>query len=304
MFFVTFEYSGAVQAGVLNKEKTKVIPLREAEEFYFGTTNLVGSLLELIRKGDLFLDTIKEIMDYVERADDCPFLLDLEKVTLKAPIPRPEKNIFCLGKNYREHALEFDKTGNPDLAIPKHPVIFTKSVSAVTHPGDAILSHQDITSMLDYEAELAVVIGKTGYNISKENAMEYVFGFTILNDVTARDLQQKHLQWHRGKSLDTFAPMGPYLVHKSALPHFDNLHITSKINGELRQNANTNQLMFDIPTIISTLSEGMTLDPGDIIATGTPAGVGMGFNPPKFLQPGDVVEIEISGIGVLKNTVK
>ncbi|MBT2661647.1 fumarylacetoacetate hydrolase family protein [Bacillus sp. ISL-45] len=303
MFFVTFEYNGLTKAGVLTKDHSKIIALGTAEEYFFGTNKLDVSLLEIVKHGEELIGKINEIISNVDTNDNYPFLLQLEEVTLKAPIPRPEKDIFCLGKNYKEHALEFEKTKDESIAVPKYPVIFSKSVTSVNHPGEAIFSHQGITTELDYEAELAVVIGKRGTNIPKENVMDHIFGFTIINDVTARDLQKKHSQWYRGKSLDTFAPMGPYLVHKSSVPNYDNLDIKCTVNGEIRQNSNTSKLIFDIPTTVSVLSDGMTLEAGDIIATGTPSGVGMGFNPPKFLQPGDSVEVEISGIGILRNTV-
>ncbi|MCZ2846196.1 MAG: fumarylacetoacetate hydrolase family protein [Candidatus Bathyarchaeota archaeon] len=303
MFFVTYEYNKSTNSGVLTEDKTSIIPLGTAEEYYLGTNELNLSLLEIIKKGDRLVNKVSEIISKVENDQSCPFLIGIEEVSLKAPIPRPEKNIFCLGKNYKEHALEFEQTSDEEIAIPKYPVIFSKAVTSVTHPGEPIFSHRDITQAVDYEAELAVVIGKSGSNITKENFMDHIFGFTIINDITARDLQKKHSQWHKGKSLDTFAPMGPYLVHKSAVPNFDNLDIKCTVNGEIRQHSNTSKLIFDIPTTISILSEGMTLDPGDIIATGTPAGVGMGFNPPRYLQPGDTVEVEISGLGVLKNRV-
>lgn len=301
MYFVTYEQNGVENIGVLTQDKTKVISLAAAEQYYFGTKELDITLLELIQNGTL--NKVNKIISKIEEDSNSAFLLILEEVKLKAPIPRPAKNIFCLGKNYKEHALEFEKTTNEEFAVPKHPVIFSKVVTSVIGPGDCIHSHKEITNELDYEAELGVVIGKTGTNISKDEAVEFIFGFTIINDITARDLQKTHAQWHRGKSLDTFAPMGPYLVHKSSVPDFENLDIKSRVNGELRQNANTSQLIFDIPTTISILSEGMTLEAGDIIATGTPAGVGIGFDPPKYLQPGDEVEIEITNLGILKNKV-
>lgn len=303
MYFVTYELSGKSYTGILSHNENKIIPLSTAEHHYFGTSELEGALLDLIKRGTSFLDKVKDIVSIVEEDNNCPFLLHVNEVKLKAPIPRPDKNIFCLGKNYKEHALEFEKTEDENIAVPKHPVIFTKAVTSVIGTDEAICSHNNVTAEVDYEAELGVVIGKKGINISKEEAIDYIFGFTIINDITARDLQKKHAQWHRGKSLDTFAPMGPYLVHKSAVPNFESLEVTCKVNGEIRQKANTSQLIFDIPTTISILSEGLTLEPGDIIATGTPAGVGMGFTPPKFLKAGDEVEVEITNLGVLKNKV-
>jgi 2-keto-4-pentenoate hydratase/2-oxohepta-3-ene-1,7-dioic acid hydratase in catechol pathway len=220
-----------------------------------------------------------------------------------APIPQPRRNIICLGKNYREHAREMAKKLNTDDAIPEHPIFFTKATTTVIGHGDAIPSHREITQKLDYEAELAIIIGKGGKNISRAQAMEHVFGYTAMNDVSARDLQGKHLQWYRGKSLDGFAPMGPVVVHRSVMPDPENIMIECRVNGELRQQATLADLIFDIPTIIETLSAGASLLAGDIIATGTPAGVGMGFNPSRFLQTGDEVMISITGVGQLVNHV-
>lgn len=290
MYFVNYEKNGASEIGVLTQDQQKIVPLP-------------GTMLEFIKAGDEAIARAGELLKKAEAEADFPFVT-LSEVKILAPIPRPAKNIFCIGKNYREHAMEFDKTSDPNIAIPKFPVIFTKAVTTVIGPNDEIDSHSNVTSELDYEVELAVIIGKKGTHIPKEAAMDYVFGFTIINDVTARDLQKKHNQWFRGKSLDTFAPMGPYLVHKSSVERPDDLGISLKVNGELRQNANTRDLMFDIPTLIATISDGLTLEPGDIIATGTPAGVAMGFNPPKFLKPGDEMELSITGLGVLRNKVK
>jgi 2-keto-4-pentenoate hydratase/2-oxohepta-3-ene-1,7-dioic acid hydratase in catechol pathway len=231
----------------------------------------------------------------------------LTDATVFAPIDQPRRNIFCVGKNYHDHAEEFSKSGFDKSAqagehIPEAPVVFTKPTSAVIGPGAMIPRHADVTQQLDYEAEIGVVIGKAGRGITKADALKHVFGYTIINDVTARDLQKLHRQWFLGKSLDGFCPMGPYLV---TADEFDaaNIDIRCWVNGELRQESNSKRLIFDIPTLIETLSAGIELQPGDVIATGTPAGVGIGFNPPKFLQSGDVVRIEIPRIGVLENEV-
>lgn len=302
MYFLTYELNDAPAIGLLTADKGHVIPLTAAERHYFGETTLPTSMLLLIQQGESAVQRIKTLAGKVAMDKDCPLLIPLNSVRILAPIPRPTKNIFCIGRNYAEHAMESDKNADPNVLIPKHPVIFTKAPTTVIGPGDSINSHSRITSALDYEVELAVIIGKRASYVSKAEAMDYVFGYTILNDITGRDLQKQHMQWFRGKSLDTSAPMGPYLVHKSAISP-DNLAVTSKVNGELRQNANTSSFIFDIPTLISTISAGITLEPGDIIATGTPAGVGAYMNPPKFLKPGDVVELSITGLGVLKNTV-
>jgi 2-keto-4-pentenoate hydratase/2-oxohepta-3-ene-1,7-dioic acid hydratase in catechol pathway len=188
--------------------------------------------------------------------------------------------------------------------LPKHPVVFSKPPTAVIGPEAEIDSHPGVTEQLDYEGELAVVIGKKAKSVKKERAFDYVFGYTIVNDVTARDKQRIHGQWLLGKSFDTFCPMGPVLMHKSGLQNPQDLQIETRVNGEVRLSSYTSLMIFDIPTLIATITAGTTLEPGDIIATGTPSGVGKGFKPPRFLKPGDVVEVEIEGIGVLRNRVR
>ena len=230
--------------------------------------------------------------------------LALGDVKLAAPIPVPRRNIFCVGKNYGEHVREFSNSGfeagaRKDQAIDEYPAIFSKGPNTVVGPTDNVQLHASITSSVDYEAELAVIIGKPGRNIAKQDAYGHIFGYTIV-DVTARDRQKNHKQWFIGKTLDTFCPMGPWITTSDEVDP-ENLDVKCWVNGELRQNANTSDLIFDIPTLIATMSEGMALVPGDIIATGTPAGVGIGFNPPKFLKSGDVVAIEISGLGRIEN---
>jgi 2-keto-4-pentenoate hydratase/2-oxohepta-3-ene-1,7-dioic acid hydratase in catechol pathway len=232
--------------------------------------------------------------------------IPLAQVTLEAPLPRPRRNIFCVGKNYHEHAHEFARSGFDSSAasgaVPDAPIIFSKVPECVTGPSTPILIDPRASEAVDYEAELAVVIGKGGRGIAREDALKHVFGYTIVNDVTARDLQGRHKQWLIGKSQDSFCPMGPWLVSADEIDLADT-SVRCWVNGELRQDANTKALIFDVPTLIETLSKGLTLLPGDIIATGTPAGVGIGFNPPKYLRAGDVVRIEIAGIGVLENPV-
>lgn len=227
---------------------------------------------------------------------------------LRAPLPRPARNILCVGKNYFEHAHEFTRSGFDNAtatadAVPTHPIIFTKAPETVIADGEPILFPRGISHCIDYEAELAVVIGKPGKGIAREAAYGHVFGYTIVNDVTARDLQQRHKQWFLGKSLDSFCPMGPWIVTADEVDPA-NLAVSCRVNGELRQDANTRDLIFDIPTLIATISAGMTLRPGDVVATGTPAGVGIGFTPPKYLRPGDEVAIEIGSIGRLVNRVQ
>ncbi|BFG80844.1 fumarylacetoacetate hydrolase family protein [Paraburkholderia terrae] len=228
----------------------------------------------------------------------------LDKVKLLAPIV-PRRNVFCVGKNYREHAKEFAGSGYEAGAvkgaeIDEYPAVFSKPPTTIVGPGDDVQLHAHVTTSVDYEAELAVVIGKGGRDIRAEDALQHVWGYTIVNDVTARDRQRHHKQWFLGKSLDTFCPMGPWITTADQVKS-DDLDVKCWVNGELRQNANSRDLIFSIPSLIATISAGLELHPGDVIATGTPAGVGIGFNPPWFLKAGDEVKIEIGGLGTLTN---
>jgi len=229
----------------------------------------------------------------------------LDSVKLLAPVPRPRRNIFCVGRNYHAHAKELSgsvfKANNADPAA--WPIVFTKVPETVIAHGEDVILPVGITEQIDYEAELAIVIGKGGKNISKAEAMNHVWGYTIVNDVTARDVQMRHQQWDLGKSFDTFCPMGPWLITADAFDATDT-RVRCWVNDELRQDGQTRDLIFDLPTLIETCSRGITLYPGDIIATGTPAGVGMGFNPPRYLKSGDRVRIQIDGIGTLENTFR
>lgn len=256
---------------------------------------------------------VKEMFDAIERIDEIRAsgggdaqARPLTEVKLLAPIPAPRRNIFCVGKNYRDHAREFSNSGYEAGAvkgaeIDSYPAVFTKPENTVVGPNDVVQLHAHITSSVDYEAELALVIGKEGRDIRPEHAYDHIFGYTIVNDVTARDRQRNHKQWFLGKALDTFCPMGPWIATGDELDP-ENLDVKCWVNGELRQNANTRDLIFDIPTLVATISAGLTLKPGDVIATGTPAGVGLGFSPPKFLRAGDRVSISISHLGTLTNT--
>jgi 2-keto-4-pentenoate hydratase/2-oxohepta-3-ene-1,7-dioic acid hydratase in catechol pathway len=231
--------------------------------------------------------------------------LALDEVRLLAPIA-PRKNIVAVGRNYRDHAAEFSASGfdaSEKQVIPDHPVIFTKAPTSVVGPDDPIVLANDPTGTTDYEGEMAIVIGKPGKGISEEEALDHVFGWTIVNDVTARDLQKRHVQWFVGKSPDTFCPMGPWIVTIDELPVIEESWMRTKVNGEMRQEAPISALIFGVRTLIATLSQVMTLEPGDIIATGTGLGVGIGFDPPRYLESGDVVEISIDGIGTLRNPV-
>jgi 2-keto-4-pentenoate hydratase/2-oxohepta-3-ene-1,7-dioic acid hydratase in catechol pathway len=231
----------------------------------------------------------------------------LAQVRLRAPLPRPRRNIFCVGKNYYDHAHEFSKSGFDSSAaagtIPKAPIIFSKVPESVCAHGDPILMDPSVSTSLDYEVELGVIIGRGGRGIRKEDALDHVWGYTVINDATARDLQGLHSQWLIGKSQDTFCPMGPCAVTADEF-RLDDAFVRTWINDELRQDSNTKLLIFDVPTIIETLAAGITLIPGDVIATGTPAGVGIGFDPPVYLKAGDVVRMEIEHIGVLENRVE
>jgi 2-keto-4-pentenoate hydratase/2-oxohepta-3-ene-1,7-dioic acid hydratase in catechol pathway len=233
--------------------------------------------------------------------------IPLREVTLDAPIPLPRRNIFCVGKNYREHAKEFATSGFDSSAaqgaVPLHPIVFSKVPECVVADRTPVSFDKKVSSAIDYEAELAVIIGTGGRGIAKADALDHVWGYTIINDVTARDLQGRHSQWLIGKSLDTFGPMGPWAVTRDEID-LSKTHVRCWINGELRQNQNTSDLIFDVPTLIETISAGITLMSGDIIATGTPAGVGIGFSPPKYLIAGDVMRIEITGIGFLENQLQ
>ncbi|OGB00221.1 MAG: hydrolase [Burkholderiales bacterium RIFCSPHIGHO2_12_FULL_61_11] len=249
------------------------------------------------------------IIERLARGEALPPLLPalaLADVKLTAPLPKPRRNIFCVGKNYFAHAREFSGSGFDSSAqagedIPADPIFFTKVPESVVGPGAAI-EMPAVSSAIDYEAELTVIIGRGGKGITAKDAMAHVWGYTIINDVTARDWQSRHKQWHLGKSFDTFCPMGPWLVSADECDGTKTA-VRCYVNGELRQNASTADLIFDIPKLIETLSAGITLYPGDVIATGTPVGVGIGFKPPKYLKAGDVVRVEIDGIGSLENPV-
>jgi 2-keto-4-pentenoate hydratase/2-oxohepta-3-ene-1,7-dioic acid hydratase in catechol pathway len=227
-------------------------------------------------------------------------------VRLLAPFPRPARNIFCVGKNYHEHAKEFHASGfdsTSTSAVPDLPIVFTKAPSSVSGPGDPIPAWLDETNSVDYEGELCVVIAPGGRAIAKAHAMSHVFGYTIVNDVTARTLQSAHKQWFLGKSIDGFCPMGPCVVTADEIVDPAALRLVTRVNGEVRQDASVRDLIFDISTLIETISRRITLEPADLIATGTPVGVGIGFTPPKFLRSGDRVDVTIEPIGTLTNPV-
>ena len=231
----------------------------------------------------------------------------MSEVELLAPIPDPRRNIFCVGKNYYAHAKEFNDSGfdsSTKEEVPSVPVIFTKATTSVIGPNAPILSAMDPTDSVDYECELCFVISKKAHKVTNADCFDYIFGYTILNDVTARYLQQRHNQWFLGKSLDSFAPMGPSIVTSDEVGDITAATISTTVNGEVRQQAKIADLIFDIPTLMETLTATMTLLPGDIIATGTPVGVGLGFKPPKFLKAGDTVSVAVDSIGTLTNPVQ
>lgn len=295
MKFLTLE---AGQLGVLLEDT--VVDIAEAERTLSSPLD-IASVQALVAAGDAVAAEVWALAQRAQAANIAcrPFT----EVRPQAPIPEPLRNILCLGKNYVEHAQEVGAKMRQSTRPPEDPIIFTKATTAVASPGDPIPAYQELTQKLDYEAELALVIGKGGRDISEADAWDHVFGYTAINDVSARDLQKKHFQWFRAKSLDGFAPMGPVLVHHSAMPAPGDISVKCFVNGELRQSETFDRLIFDVPRIIATLSSGMTLLPGDIIATGTPAGVGMGFTPPKYLQPGDEVVVDVTGVGELRNPV-
>jgi 2-keto-4-pentenoate hydratase/2-oxohepta-3-ene-1,7-dioic acid hydratase in catechol pathway len=297
MKFATFRMDGRRMIGLVDAEAGTVEPL----ESILGEP--VADMTDLIRRYDDLKARIGQGIGQHGKA------IDLSDVEIEAPIPRPARNVMCVGKNYFDHAHEFSRSGfdsssrDKSDAIPEVPIIFTKVPESVIADGQDIVHPGGVSNSIDYEAELTVVIGKGGKGITKEQAYGHVWGYTIINDVTARDVQGRHKQWFLGKSFDTFCPMGPWIVTADELDPAS-LAVRCWVNDELRQDANTRDLIFDIPTLIETISAGITLQPGDVIATGTPAGVGIGFDPPKYLNRGDRVTIEIEGIGRLVNTLR
>ncbi len=292
MRFVSFKKNNNVAIGALVANKNTVVDLTKS-----GLPADLTSLIEMGEKG----------LRMAEKAIENGAQIAMTELKILAPFPCPRRNVMCVGKNYFEHSKEFEKSGFDSTSggqtVPDAPVIFTKATTSVTGPGEPIPASSDPSDSTDYEGELGVVIGRSGRNISKAEAFDYIFGYTIINDVTARNLQQRHKQWFLGKSLDGFCPMGPLLVTADEIDDVTSLNVRTRVNSELRQDACVKDLIFDIPTIIETLSSLFTLVPGDIIATGTPAGVGIGFKPPKFLKPGDLVTIEIDQLGILENPV-
>lgn len=292
MKFITFIENAEEKIGIITKDNERVVDINKVlgEEFY--------DMTEFIWNNEEYME---KLIDIYEKNENSHY--KLEDVLVISPVPRPATDILCVGLNYSDHVKESQSVQDPDKKI-EVPVFFTKRVLKAIGDGEIIQKHEGITEEIDYEAELGVVMGKEGISIKEEDAEEYIFGYTIVNDISARDLQRKHNQWFKGKGLDTHTSIGPCIVYKKYIENPENLNISSRVNGETRQNSNTKNLIFNIPFLIEELSKGMTLIPGDIVATGTPAGVGMGFKPPKYLKSGDIVECEIEKIGILKNIME
>lgn len=263
-----------------------------------------GSLQALIAGGKDAMDALHGLVRAANAGEHGAACLPAGS-TLMAPLPSPRKNIFCVGRNYAEHIAEGDKAQKTNVGVSEYPVYFTKPGTTVVAPDGDVLIFPSVSTAIDYEVELAIIIGKPGRNIAKDRAYDHIFGYTILNDITARDIQRRHGgQYFKGKSLDGSCPIGPWIVTADAINDPHDLTIGLTVNGEQRQNGHTSDMIFDIPTLIASLSEGLTLQAGDIIATGTPSGVGYAMDPPRFLQAGDTVVCDIERIGQLRNTVR
>ena len=287
MKLVTYRENGAEKVGALTKDGAAIVPLSVPD---------MNTLIETM--------PLSALSSAVTAAEDSGASVALADVELLSPIPRPRQDVLCLGMNYKAHAAEAAQYDAGAFTKEKPvAVYFSKRVSEAVAPGGAIQSHRELVERLDYEVELAVILGKTAKHVKAAEAGDYIFGYTILNDVSARDVQTGHKQWYFGKSLDGFTPMGPCIVTADEIAFPPARAISSSVNGELRQSSNTSLFLNSIQEVLEELTAAMTLLPGTIIATGTPAGVGMGFDPPKFLKPGDVVTCAIEGIGTLTNPV-
>lgn len=300
MKFLSFRFEDKLLYGVKVKREEAAWNIVRIHKELIPNESVPATLLEGIQSGMELQETVRKCIRAAEESDHVSrYKVKFDDLVWEAPVPRTPKNVMCIGKNYRDHVLEMGS----EKDLPKELVVFTKASTSITGDNALVPSYEELTDQLDYEGELAIVIGKRGKNIPEKQAIDYVFGYTIVNDITARDLQSRHKQFFIGKSLDETCPMGPFLVSKDEIPHPHKLSIVTKVNDEIRQDGNTADMIFSIEEIISTLSKGMTLEPGDVIATGTPAGVGKGFNPPKFLKKGDKIKVSVQGIGTLTNEI-
>ena len=297
MKIVSFSTSNgaAPEVGVIDGAGDVIGLSAFAAELPFDT----GSILSLIDAGTAALTAISKTA-LVGGGKGLP----LSDVMLHAPVPSPRKNIFCVGWNYLDHFNEGAATRTTNIDLPDHPTFFTKAPTTLNDPFAGVPAHANVTEKLDWEVELALVIGRPGRDITEADALSHVFGYTVANDVSAREVQRRHgHQWFKGKSLDGHLPMGPWLTTADEIADPQNLDLTAKVNGVIKQQANTRHMYFKLPTIISELSQGMTLETGDIILTGTPSGVGHARTPPEFMKVGDVLETEVSGLGAMRNVI-
>jgi 2-keto-4-pentenoate hydratase/2-oxohepta-3-ene-1,7-dioic acid hydratase in catechol pathway len=301
MKLVTYTHAGATSFGLILRDG-RILDLARAGGSARAAA-LGSDLLAFIAKGSEALALARALADEAEAGKHAQAIVAAGSIKLLAPIPRPAKNVFCVGRNYLDHVKESDRVRGADTKAPEFPQFFTKPPTAVIGPDETFVRDPEVSSRMDYEVELGVVIGRSGRDIPAARALEHVFGYTIVNDVTARDLQRRHDQWFKGKGLDRSCPMGPCIVTRDEIGDYTTLELSLTVNGEERQHAQASQMIFDIPKLIQALSAGMTLEPGDLISTGTPAGVGFAMNPPKFLQPGDEVVCKISRIGTLATRI-
>ncbi len=300
MRIATFRADGRTRLGVVRDERIIDLTLAGRVAGEEDPAGELEDMLALIAGGQQALGRVARLVASAPAEAELP----LDAVRLLAPIPRPRKNVFCVGRNYAEHAAESFRAVGKDVQLPPAPNIFTKAVTAINGPYDDIPFDANVSEKIDWEVELAVVIGRGGRHIARAQALEHVWGYTVLNDISARDIQNRPgMQWFMGKSLDGACPTGPWIVTADEISNPQNLHLRLRVNGEVKQEDTTANMLFDVAAIIEELSRYLTLEPGDIIATGTPAGVGYARTPPEFLKPGDVVETEIAEIGTMRNRV-
>lgn len=293
MKFIRFQIGEVEKLGIFNKTETEILEIAKilGREFT-SMINLIEEITEEELKKLKETESNKKYKGYYTK-----------EVKLCSPIKKTIHDIVCVGVNYRDHLEETQKNFDKNFSVPQKTVYFSKRAIEIIGPGDTVKSRMDLDEKLDYEVELAVVIGKRGTDIPKEKVEEYIFGYSVFNDISARELQGSHVQWYRGKSLDSFSSMGPVILHKSSLPFPVEVDIRSYVNGEIRQTSNTKLFLSNIGEIISEISSGITLEAGDIVITGTPSGVGLGLKPQKFMKKGDIVVCEIPEIGRLENII-